>query len=87
MIDNLLLEKISLAAIARVAKVSKKCLQNYVKVHYAENPRKAQLSSKKGKIILQYDEVWSFLGNKENQPWIWLALDVNTKEIVGEHQR
>ena len=87
MIDNLLLEKISLAAIARVANVSKKCLQNYVKGHYAENPRKAQLSSKKGKIILQYDEVWSFLGNKENQPWIWLALDVNTKEIVGEHQR
>ena len=87
MIDNLLLQKISLAAIARVANVSKKCLQNYVKGHYAENPRKAQLSSKKGKIILQYDEVWSFLGNKENQPWIWLALDVNTKEIVGEHQR
>ena len=59
----------------------------YVNLHYYENPRKAQLSSKKGKIILQYDEVWSFLGNKENQPWIWLALDVNTKEIVGEHQR
>ena len=87
MIDNLLLEKISLAAIARVANVSKKCLQDYVKAHYAENPLKAQLSSKKGKIILQYDEVWSFVGNKENKPWIWLALDVNTKEIVGEHQR
>ncbi|PSO95613.1 MAG: IS1 family transposase, partial [Cyanobacteria bacterium QS_9_48_30] len=55
--------------------------------HYAENPRKAQLSSKKGKIIFQCDEACSFLGNKDNQPWIWLALDVNTKEIVGEHQR
>ena len=87
MIDNLLLEKISLAAIARVANVSEKCLQDYVKAHYAEIPLKAQLSSKKGKIILQYDEAWSFVGNKENKPWIWLALDVNTKEIVGEHQR
>ena len=87
MIDNLLLEKISLAAIARVANVSKKWLQHYVKAHYAENPLKAQLSSKKGKIILQYNEAWSFVGNKENKPWIWLALDVNTKEIVGEHQR
>ena len=86
-IDKLLLEKISLAAIARVANVSEKCLQYYVKAHYAEIPRKAQLSSKKGKIIFQCDEVWSFLGNKENQPWIWLALDVNTKEIVDEHQR
>ena len=65
----------------------KKCLQNYVNPHYAENPLKAQLSSKKGKIIFQCDEACSFLGNKDNQPWIWLALDVNTKEIVGEHQR
>ena len=86
-IDKLLLEKISLAAIARVANVSEKCLQNYVNPHYAEIPRKAQLSSKKGKIIFQCDEAWSFLGNKDNQQWIWLALDVNTKEIVGEHQR
>ncbi|PSP02421.1 MAG: IS1 family transposase, partial [Cyanobacteria bacterium SW_12_48_29] len=38
-------------------------------------------------MIFQCDEAWSFLGNKENQQWIWLALDVNTKEIVGEHQR
>ena len=60
----------------------------YVNFHYYENPRKAQFTSKKkGKIILQCDEVWSFVGNKENKPWIWLALDVNTKEIVGEHQR
>ena len=65
----------------------KKCLQDYVNPHYAEIPRKAQLSSKKGKIIFQCDEAWSFLGNKENQPWIWLALDVNTKQIVGKHQR
>ena len=42
---------------------------------------------KKGKIIFQCDEAWSFLGNKDNQQWIWLALDVNTKEIVDEHQR
>ena len=48
-IDKLLLQKISLAAIARVASVSEKCLQDYVKAHYAENPRKAQLISKKRK--------------------------------------
>ncbi|PSO84843.1 MAG: hypothetical protein BRC43_15310 [Cyanobacteria bacterium QS_3_48_167] len=86
-IDKLLLEKISLAAIARVASVSEKCLQDYVKAHYAEHPRKRSSSQKKGKIIFQCDEAWSFLGNKDNQQWIWLALDVNTKQIVGEHQR
>ena len=27
--------------------------------------------------------MWSFVGNKGNKQWIWLALDVETREIVG----
>lgn len=27
--------------------------------------------------------MWSFVGNKGNKQWIWLALDVDTGEIVG----
>ncbi len=27
--------------------------------------------------------MWSFVGNKKNKQWIWLALDVNTREIVS----
>ena len=27
--------------------------------------------------------MWSFVTNKGNKQWIWLALDVNTREIVG----
>lgn len=26
---------------------------------------------------------WSFVSNKDNKQWIWLAMDVNTGEIVG----
>ena len=33
--------------------------------------------------MIQGDEAWSFVGNNNNKPWIWLALDVNTKEIAG----
>ena len=29
--------------------------------------------------------MWSFVGNKGNKQWIWLALDVETKEIIGVH--
>ena len=47
LIDKLLLEKISLAGIARVTDVSEKCLQDYVNAQYAETPRQAQLNSKK----------------------------------------
>ncbi len=27
--------------------------------------------------------MWSFVGNKKHKQWIWLALDIETKEIVG----
>ena len=29
--------------------------------------------------------MWSFVGNKGKKQWIWLALDVKTREIVGVH--
>jgi IS1 family transposase len=40
-------------------------------------------SKKKGQLIIQCDEMWSFVGDKSNKQWIWLAIDVFTKEIVG----
>lgn len=27
--------------------------------------------------------MWSFVVNKDQKQWVWLALDVDTKEIVG----
>ena len=29
------------------------------------------------------DELWSFVGNKGEKAWIWLAIDRETKEVVG----
>jgi insertion element IS1 protein InsB len=40
-------------------------------------------SKKKGKLTIQCDEMCSLVGNKDNKQWIWLAIDVSTKEIVG----
>ena len=33
--------------------------------------------------MIECDEMWSFVGNKGNKRWIWLALDTATREIVG----
>ena len=83
-IDKLLLEKIPLAGIARVMEVSEKWLQDYIKAKYKAVPRKIQVSAKKpGKITIQCDELWSYVGKKENKQWVWLALDLKTREIVG----
>ena len=40
-------------------------------------------TQKKGKLTIQCDELWSFVDNKGNKQWVWLALDVDTREIVG----
>ena len=34
-------------------------------------------------MTIQCDELWLFVDNKGNKQWVWLALDVNTREIVG----
>ncbi len=47
LIDRLLLERISLAGIARAVQVSEKWLQDYVNAKYADVPRQVKVSSKK----------------------------------------
>ena len=45
--------------------------------------KESRFGQKKGRLTIQCDEMWSFVANKKNKHWIWLALDVETKEIVG----
>ncbi|MGB5637225.1 MAG: IS1 family transposase [Waterburya sp.] len=86
LVDKLLLEKIPLAGIARVCNVSESWLQDYVNRIYESVPRQVNVSpKKKGRLTIQCDEMWSFVNDKGNKQWIWLALDVATREIVGVH--
>jgi len=85
-IDRLLLEKIPLAGIARVLKLSESWLQQYVNRCYAVVPRQVQVVPKpKGPLAVQMDAWWSFVDDKGNKQWVWLALDVVTRELVGCH--
>jgi IS1 family transposase/transposase-like protein len=84
LIDKLLLEKISLAGICMTTGVSERWLKYYVNKKLGAVNRQVEVKSKKkGKLIIQCDEMWSFVGNKGNKQWIWLAIDGFTKEIVG----
>jgi len=83
-IDRLLLEKIPLAGIARAAGVSEKMAQSYVNNKYDEIERNVIIEKKeKGRLTIECDEIWSFVGNKDNKVWIWLAKDIDSKKIVG----
>jgi len=33
--------------------------------------------------VIECDELWSFVGSKENKQWVWLAMDRHSREIVG----
>lgn len=38
---------------------------------------------KLGRLTVQCDEMWSFVGSKTYKQWIWLAMDQTTREIVS----
>jgi len=84
LIDRLLLERISLRGIARVTQVSWSWLQDYVNPQLAQTPRQVKASGKPlGKLTIECDEMWSFVERKKNEVYIWLAIDRNSREIIG----
>ena len=65
-----------------------KCLSNgyfpYVNQKYARvTLRKAGNPQEKGKLTIQCEELWSFVDNKGNKQWAYLAMDADTREIVS----
>ena len=84
LIDLMLLERIPLAGIARVLSLSESSLQQYVNQLYEQVPQKVEVVPKeKGKLTVQMDELWSFVDDKKNKRWVWLAIDADTREIIG----
>ncbi|MEA5480107.1 IS1 family transposase [Pseudanabaena galeata UHCC 0370] len=82
LLEKLLLEKIPLAGIARVLKISERWLQSYVNHKYEDVTQQVEVEPKtKHRLTIQMDELWSFVDNKGNKQWIWLAIDAETREI------
>ena len=87
LIDKLLLERISLRGMTRVTGVSLSWLQSYVNQKLGSIPQQIKVSEKpKGPLTIECDEMWSFFITRKNQQYIryiWLAIDRQTREIVG----
>jgi len=82
-VDKLLLEKIPIAGISRVTGISEPWLQKYINKKYENTPQKTESTGKIGRLTIECDEMWSFVQSKDNRQWIWLALDMDSKKIVG----
>ena len=85
-IRRLLLERISLRGICRVMNVSLSWLLSFFRQVTSEIPADLGIiKPKKSKLIIELDEMWSFVGSKANKKWIWLAIDQAIGQIVGFH--
>lgn len=46
-------------------------------------PIAATIQPLRSRPTLEFDELWSYVGSKANKVWIWLALERETRRIVG----
>jgi transposase-like protein len=64
--------------------VSQDWLQRYWNHTYPAVPQQGQVQPKaKGTLRVQIDELGSFVDDKGNKQWVWLALDADSREVVG----
>jgi len=86
LIDKLLLERLSMAGIARVVGVSERWLQTYVNQKFAAISQEIKVAVKMTlDLTIECDELWSFVGNSKQKQWVWLAIDRHSREIIGVH--
>ncbi len=88
-ISRLLLERISLRGICRVVDISRCWLQNYLVELYQATPEDLNFSVPDAPEIelfcLEADELWSFVGKKEEKRWVWLIMERRTRQIIAVH--
>jgi hypothetical protein len=88
----LLRERISLRGICRVVGVSLTWLLRFMAEGFAACPDHLDAQLPVGPIDVvirrleaEADEMWSFVGKKANKPWIWIAMDANTRQVIAFH--
>jgi insertion element IS1 protein InsB len=40
-------------------------------------------AQKKADLIVEADELWSFVGSKADVQWVWVALDADTRRVLA----
>jgi insertion element IS1 protein InsB len=88
-IRKLLLERLPLRGICRVMGVSLSWLLVFMSSEYEQLPDDLNFQSRAetDKLLIwslesEVDEMWSFVGSKENKQWIWIAMDARSRQII-----
>jgi len=55
--------------------------QHLVPGEHPTRPRSAP--KKSGPVVIEADELWSFVGSKDDVHWVWVALDADTRRVLA----
>lgn len=90
LVKSMLAERISLHGIRRVVGVSMKWLMGFVQNCYAAAPEdlNARVPKSAQNVIfhcmnVEVDELQSFVKEKSNKQWLWLAMDAVTRQAIA----
>jgi insertion element IS1 protein InsB len=98
LIEHLLRERISLRGICRAVGVSLTWLLRFMVERFAACPEHLHVQPPAGptevvirQLEAEADEMWSSVGKRANQQWIWIAMDARTRQVIafhaGDHSR
>jgi len=77
-------ERVSLRRIERIFDVCRQTVAKWIKAYLKQLPVVADtLLLYEVGDVLEIDELWSFVLNKEQKRWVWIALCRRTRQIVA----
>jgi len=87
-VKRALLERVSLHGICRICEVSMSWLLEFIDKLIAEIPAdlNAEVVTEDDEIeviVLEADELWSYVGSKDNPQWLWLVMHSRTRQVVA----
>jgi insertion element IS1 protein InsB len=92
LIERLLVERISLRGICRAVGVTLKWLLGFLVQCFEALPDhlNVQPVNRTQDVVIQRlevetDEMQSFVQKKENKQWMWIAMDVKTRQVIAFH--
>jgi len=88
LIRKTLLERISLEGVCRVFNISMPWLLEFITNLIGELPEhlNAEVASENDEIevvVLEADELWSYVGSKNNPQWLWLVMHSKTRQVLA----
>src|SRR4029434_1585145 len=92
LVERLLRENISLHGICRAVGVSIRWLMDCMVArfqalpdHLHVQPVASPCEVIMGRLEAEADEMWSFVKQKPNRQWVWIAMDKATRQIIAFH--